>query len=85
MTLFNPRHYQRVFYDILSFYPDCEAMASVIILLNVDPPTEIAVPGQHSVRIKSLDNVNRAINSNRQQPPRYEKDQDLNNDIKIDS
>ena len=60
-------------------------MTSVIVLLHIDPPTEIAVLGQHSVWIKSLDNVNGAINSNRQQPPRYEKDQDLNNDIKIDS
>ena len=55
-------------------------MSSVVILLNIDPPTEIAVLGQHSVRIKSLDNVNRAINTNRQQPSRYEKDQDLNNE-----
>ena len=69
--------------SVLFLYPDCEAMASVVILLNIDPPTEIAILGQHSVRIKSLDNVDRAINSYRQQPPRYEKDQDLESEETI--
>ena len=38
---------------------------------------EVAVPGQHSVRIKPLDNVDRAVHSSRQQSSGHEDDQDL--------
>ena len=67
------------FSKIYNIHPDCKAVSSVVILLDTDPLTKIAVAGQHSVWIKPLDNVNRAINSGRQQPSRYEKDQNLDN------
>ena len=42
---------------------------------------EVAVPGQHSVRIKPLDNVDRAVHSSRQQSSGHEDDQDLHTQL----
>ena len=61
----------------VSSYPDLEAITCVVVLLYSDPLTEVAVRGQHSVGVESLDNVDGAINTNGQQASRYNEHQHL--------
>ena len=62
---------------VLSSYPDLEAVACVVVLLYSDPLAEVAVLGQHTVGVESLDNVDGAINANGQQASRYNEHQHL--------
>ena len=81
MTLFQTKFADFRFLPFYQFYPNCEAVSRVVLLLNVDPLAEVGVARQHSVGVEPLDNVDRAVDSSRQETPGYEEDQQLTNSV----